>query len=143
MTASLGVLPNGLSVHVRTQQDGDTDRLYLMLHRMPAGVLPSRVLPVVPPDLDGLQRLRAIDPPSHGALVATIVDKPDEPIVGMARFDRVGVADDEAEFVVVVDPAHRGLGIATVLLGELATLAARRGINRLTGHVPSEDSTVA
>jgi len=72
-----------------------------------------------------LERLLRPSDDSHATLVATMGDQ----IVAMAVYERL--ADDmSAEVAFLVDDAHHGLGIATLLLAELATIARSRGVRR-------------
>lgn len=62
-----------------------------------------------------------------------------ERIVGVGRFDRL---EDplEAEVAFVIDDAHQGRGIASVLLEHLTAAAQERGIDRFSAEVLAENS---
>jgi GNAT superfamily N-acetyltransferase len=72
-----------------------------------------------------LERLLRPADDGHETLVTLIDDR----IVAVACYERVGV-DDSAEVAFLVDDEHHGLGIATLLLAELALVAQGRGIRR-------------
>jgi GNAT superfamily N-acetyltransferase len=82
-------------------------------------------------DVDGVDRV---------ALVATLVDEPGTPGVGIARFVRSRTDPTTADAAVtVVDPAQ-GRGIGTLLLACLVTEAMDRGIAVFTADVMWENS---
>jgi len=72
-----------------------------------------------------LERLTRSDSPDHLALAA----ERDGALVAVAQYDRE-VGKDEAEVAFVIDDAHQGLGIGTILLEHLAGAARRYGIKR-------------
>ena len=79
------------------------------------------------PDLSDreLERLTRADDPDHLALLA----ERNGTLVAVAQYDRE-VGEDEAEVAFVVDDAHQGLGLGTILLEHLASAARRHGIKR-------------
>ena len=72
-----------------------------------------------------LERLTRADDPDHLALLA----ERNGTLVAVAQYDR-DVGQDEAEVAFVVDDAHQGLGLGTILLEHLASAARRHGIKR-------------
>ena len=60
-----------------------------------------------------------------GALVAVDGDV----VVGVARWSRVGAADDEAEVAVFVADAWRGRGVGSSLVAEVERSAAAQGLH--------------
>ncbi len=70
-------------------------------------------------------------------LVAQVTSSTSPRIVGVARYEMR--TPDEAEFVVLVDPAYRRVGLGTILLGRLADAARHAGIRRLVGDTPAHD----
>lgn len=72
-----------------------------------------------------LERLTRADDPDHLALLA----ERNGTLVAVAQYDRE-VGKDEAEVAFVVDDAHQGLGLGTILLEHLASAARRHGIKR-------------
>lgn len=132
------------------------------IHRLRDG---ARVLvrPLVPDDRSELvaryealsprsQRMRFVSAPAHlsGALldhlldvdfvdrfaiVATLVDEPGTPSVGVARYFRSRLAPSDADAAVTVIDAHQGRGIGTLLLTELVAAAMTAGISCFTADV--------
>jgi GNAT superfamily N-acetyltransferase len=82
-----------------------------------------------------VHHLVAVDHDRREALVAVVGDE----VVGVARYDRSPADPDSAEFAVVVEDAWQGFGLGRQLLGELAALAARRGVRRLTATVQMDN----
>ena len=82
-----------------------------------------------------VHRLVAVDHDRREALVAVVGDE----VVGVARYDRSPTDPDSAEFAVLVEDAWQGFGLGRQLLGELAALAARRGVRRLTATVQMDN----
>jgi len=72
-----------------------------------------------------LEHLTRADDPDHLALLA----ERNGTLVAVAQYDRE-VGEDEAEVAFVVDDAHQGLGLGTILLEHLASAARRHGIKR-------------
>lgn len=76
--------------------------------------------------------LAGADQERHVALVATVVEDGREAVIADARY----VADgDCAEFAIAVSDRYQGCGIASRLLGMLATCARRAGLHWLVGEV--------
>lgn len=71
-------------------------------------------------------RLRADH--DHGTLVAVVGSA----VVGLAEVDRV--EPTVAEIALLVDDAHQGLGLGTLLLQQLALAAAASGLTALVGE---------
>jgi acetyl coenzyme A synthetase (ADP forming)-like protein len=72
-----------------------------------------------------LERLTRADDPDHLVLLA----ERNGTLVAVAQYERE-VGKDEAEVAFVVDDAHQGLGLGTILLEHLASAARRHGIKR-------------
>ena len=88
-----------------------------------------------------LRYLTDVDGCDHVALIATPADEP-ERIIGVVRFIRATSDRSTAEFAIVVGDAYQGEGLATELLGRLASAATRRGIVRLTATVLAENEPI-
>jgi RimJ/RimL family protein N-acetyltransferase len=85
-----------------------------------------------------LSYLTELDFDRRVALVATLDPAPDAPIVGVARFDILPERASEprrAELGIVVEDAHQGRGIGTILLKHLLTIAHDKGIAEITAEV--------
>ncbi len=84
-----------------------------------------------------LDRILAPDERDLPGLVALIGGRP----VAVASYERVR-GGEEAEVAFLVDDAHQGLGISTLLLEALAADASRRGITRFTAEVLPENEAM-
>lgn len=132
------------------------------VHRLADGTRVS-VRALVPADRDELtarygelssqsRRLRFVSAPAHlsdrlldhlvdldyvdrHALVATLVDEPGTPSVGVARYVRSSIDPTRADAAVTVVDAHQGRGIGTLLLTSLVTVALDNGIEVFTADV--------
>lgn len=84
-------------------------------------------------DVDYLDRL---------ALVATLVDEPGTPSVGIARYIRSHVDPTSADAAVTVLDAYQSRGIGTLLLTSLVTAAIDNGIEVLTADILWDNSNL-
>lgn len=137
------------------------------LHRLADG---TRVLvrPLVPEDRDELvarygalsprtRRLRFVSAPAHlserllthlldvdyvdrHALVATLVDEPGSPSIGVARYLRSRDDPAVADAAVTVIDEHQGRGIGTLLLTSLVAAAMANGIEVFTADILWDNS---
>jgi acetyl coenzyme A synthetase (ADP forming)-like protein len=73
-----------------------------------------------------VERFTHVDHQGRMAFVATLRDE----IIAVARYDRLRPDGDEAEIAFVVEDAHQGRGLATLLLEHLAAFARTRDIRR-------------
>jgi ribosomal protein S18 acetylase RimI-like enzyme len=80
-------------------------------------------------------RLVEVDHDLREALVAVVGGE----VVGVARYDRSPADPGTADVAVVVEDAWQGVGVGRQLLGELAELAARRGVRSLTADVQADN----
>jgi RimJ/RimL family protein N-acetyltransferase len=88
-----------------------------------------------------LKYLTEVDFVRHVALVVTLPDEPDQPIIGVAQFirlDDAGTADG-ADAAFMVADEHQNRGIGTLLLRHLAAIARGLGVSRLEGDVLPEN----
>jgi GNAT superfamily N-acetyltransferase len=121
---------------MRSVRPGDADRLV----RFHEGLSPETT------------RLRFFHPhphlSAHELVRFTTVDRHDrdalivlqgDDIVGVARFDRLGVGSDEAEVAFVVADEWQGRGLGAALFRGIATLARGQGISRLVALVLPEN----
>ena len=132
------------------------------LHRLADGAR-VQVRPLVPADRAELaarydelskrsQRLRFVSAPAHlnerlldylmdvdyvdrHALVATLIDEPDTPSVGIARYSRSRTDPTAADAAVTVLDGYQQRGIATLLLTSLVEDAIANGIDEFTADV--------
>jgi RimJ/RimL family protein N-acetyltransferase len=84
-----------------------------------------------------------IDLCDHYALVATTADPNDgEAIIGVARFIRLALHPEVAEFAIVVGDAWQGQGIATELMARLADAAVTRGVQRFCASIFADNIAI-
>ena len=82
---------------------------------------------------DDVRRFTVVDYDNRVALVAMISGV----LIGVARYDRLN--DTDAEVAFVVEDAHQGRGIGSVLLEHLAAVARERGVRRFVAEVLAEN----
>jgi GNAT superfamily N-acetyltransferase len=85
-----------------------------------------------------VRRLVEVDHDLREAVVAVVGGE----VVGVARYDRSPADPATAEFAIVVEDAWQGFGLGRQLLGELAALAAARGVEVLTATVQPDNDRV-
>jgi acetyl coenzyme A synthetase (ADP forming)-like protein len=120
------LLADGGTVHVRPITPEDGPRLVALHGRLSAETIYLRFFsphPTLTPA--EVRRFTHLDYDDRMAFVATLGDD----IVAVARYDRLP-GTDEAEVAFVVEDAHQGRGIGTLLLEHLAAYARTRGIRR-------------
>jgi len=129
------VLSDGRTIHVRPIEPGDADRLVAFHGRLSPDTIHLRFFTAHPRlNDDEVRRFTTVDGRDRVALVATLHDD----IVAVVRYDRAE-GSDEAEVAFVVDDAHQGRGIATLLLEHLAAIARHNGIRRFVAETLAEN----
>jgi RimJ/RimL family protein N-acetyltransferase len=83
-----------------------------------------------------------VDGSDHFALVATLPDEPDEPIVAVARYIRLPDDPAAAEFAVVVGDDFQRQGLAGELMTRLAHAAVARGIDRFRATMLADNVAI-
>lgn len=125
------VLADGSTAHVRPIRADDRDLLQAFHSRQSAESIYFRYFTPHPTLSESdLDRFTQIDYRDRMAFVALLGDD----LVGVARYDRWSGRDD-AEVAFMVDDAHQGLGIATVLLEFLAEAGRQVGYRRFSAQV--------
>ncbi|WP_334143893.1 bifunctional acetate--CoA ligase family protein/GNAT family N-acetyltransferase [Rhabdothermincola sp.] len=125
------VLADGSVVHVRPVRPDDAERIQAFHARQSRESIYFRYFTPMPKlSARELERLTGIDYVTRMAFVALEGDD----IVAMASYD-VWRAADEAEVAFIVDDAHQGRGLATVLLEYLIVAARENGLHALTAQV--------
>jgi acyl-CoA synthetase (NDP forming)/GNAT superfamily N-acetyltransferase len=131
------LLSDGGTVHLRpiTPEDAPavvavhsrfSDRTRYLRYFSPYPRIPQR----------DLTRFTTVDHADREAIVVVL----GEAIVAIGRYDRI--APDEAEVAFVVEDAHQGRGIGSVLLEHLAAAAAEHGIRRFVAEVLPENGAM-
>lgn len=80
-----------------------------------------------------------VDGSDHFALVATLPEEPDEPIVAVARWIRLPDDPASAEFAIVVGDAYQRQGLAGELMTQLAHAAVARGVKRFRASMLADN----
>jgi acyl-CoA synthetase (NDP forming)/RimJ/RimL family protein N-acetyltransferase len=133
------VLADGGTAHVRPISPQDADRLVALHGRLSAESIRYRYFaphPTLSPRQ--VERLTHVDHDEREALVAVL----GADLLAVAEYDRLP-GTDTAEVAFVVDDAHQGRGLASVLLEHLAALAAERGIRRFEADVLPDNQRMA
>ncbi|WP_052422318.1 bifunctional GNAT family N-acetyltransferase/acetate--CoA ligase family protein [Nonomuraea candida] len=124
------VLADGGTAHVRPIRPADADRLRSFYSRLSDESIYFRFFGPRPRLSDKeVERFTNVDYVSRVALIATIGAE----MVAVIRYDRTGPG--EAEVAFLVEDAHQGRGVASVLLEHLAATARERGIERFVADV--------
>ncbi|SDZ07435.1 Acyl-CoA synthetase (NDP forming) [Amycolatopsis xylanica] len=130
------VLSDGGTVHLRPVIPDDADGLVALHGRLSERSRYFRYFGAYPriPQRD-LERFSVVDHHDRVAFVALLGDE----IIAVGRYERL---DDgpSAEVAFVVDDAHQGRGLGSILLEHLAAAAAECGLSRFVAEVLAENS---
>ncbi|HTC69066.1 MAG TPA: GNAT family N-acetyltransferase [Acidothermaceae bacterium] len=133
------LLIDGHWVRIRTVQQADAEALRAMHDRIGTDALYLRFFSlsraIVAEEVQALTRPRGDD---HCALVAEI----DDQIVGVASFERLGDTPSQAEIAFLVDDTHRGCGVGTVLLRQLANVAVTVSVRSFVADTLAGNSSM-
>jgi acyl-CoA hydrolase/RimJ/RimL family protein N-acetyltransferase len=88
-----------------------------------------------------LQRFVTLDYRDRMALVAVREAEPDEPIIGVCRYDREE-GSDRAEIAVTIHDAFQGRGLGTALVTRLADIARQNGFHTFTASVLADNAAM-
>ena len=129
-------LADGGTAHLRPITPQDADRLVAFHNRLSPETIRYRFFAphprLFPQEVTWLTN---VDHDSRVALVAVLGGD----IVAVGRYDRVP-GTDMAEVAFVVDDAHQGRGLGSVLLEHLAAIAPERAIRRFEADVLAENT---
>jgi acyl-CoA synthetase (NDP forming)/GNAT superfamily N-acetyltransferase len=133
------LLSDGSTVHVRQITPDDADRIVALHARFSDRTRYLRYFSPYPriPARD-LVRFVNVDHRDREALVIAIGDD----LVAVGRYERLGPAAADAEVAFVVEDAHQGRGIGSLLLEHLAEAAKAVGITRFVAEVLPENRTM-
>jgi GNAT superfamily N-acetyltransferase len=136
------ILRDGGMVHIRAIRSDDKQRLLDGFHQLSDRSISFRFLrPKRELTKKELSYFTEIDFIHHVALVATLPDNEDKPIIGVGRYivldTPLGAQRAEVAFTVVDE--HQGRGIATLLLEHLVLIARDRGISTFEANVLVEN----
>lgn len=125
------VLSDGGTVRIRPITPADGPELLALHERLSDETVYMRFFSYHPHLTEReVARFTTVDGDDRMALIATLRGR----IVGVARYDRVTDRPDQAEVAFVVDDAHQGRGLGTLLLEHLAAYARARGITTFTAE---------
>jgi acyl-CoA synthetase (NDP forming)/GNAT superfamily N-acetyltransferase len=135
---------DGGVVHLRPISPDDADRIVALHSRLSERTRYLRYFgayPQIPPR--DLERFVNVDHHDRVALVAELGDD----LVAIGRYDRApeegaAAGTDAAEVAFVVEDAHQGRGIGSVLLEHLAAAARERGVQEFVAYVLAENPTM-
>ncbi|MFI9006232.1 GNAT family N-acetyltransferase [Actinosynnema sp. NPDC053489] len=129
------VLSDGGTVHLRPITPDDADKLLAFHGRLSERTRYYRYFGPYPrmPKRD-LDRFSTVDHADRVAFAALLGDD----VVAVGRYDRLGDSGS-AEVAFVVEDAHQGRGLGSILLEHLAAAARERGLSRFTAEVLAEN----
>src|SRR3954471_23386253 len=130
------LLADGSAIHLRQIRPDDAGAIVEFHSRMSDRTRYLRYFSPYPriPERD-LERFINVDHRDREAFV--IVSGPR--IMAVGRYERLGADSPEAEVAFVVEDAHQGRGIGSVLLEHLAEAAREHGISRFVAEVLPEN----
>jgi GNAT superfamily N-acetyltransferase len=128
-----------LAIATRPVQPDDGERFRRLWPRLSRETIYRRFhAPVRRIPAETVRRLVEVDHDLREAVVAVVGGE----VVGVARYDRSPSDPATAEFAIVVEDAWQGFGLGRQLLGELAALAAARGVEVFTATVQPDNDRV-
>ncbi|MEV6346128.1 GNAT family N-acetyltransferase [Actinoplanes sp. NPDC051851] len=132
------LLADGSAVHLRRIRPEDADAIVDFHSRMSDRTRYLRYFSPYPriPERD-LHRFVNVD---HRDREAFVTVDPDGRITSVGRYERLGPDSPDAEVAFVVEDAHQGRGIGSVLLEHLADAARVHGITRFVAEVLPENN---
>ncbi len=135
------VLADGGTAHLRPIRAGDAELLRAFYARLSPESIYYRFFSPRPRLSDReIEYFTRVDYIDRVALIATIADA----MVAVVRYDRTRVPDggtpsETAEVAFLVEDAHQGRGLGSVLLEHIAEVARERGIRRFVADVLPEN----
>jgi acyl-CoA synthetase (NDP forming)/GNAT superfamily N-acetyltransferase len=133
------LLADGTAVHLRPIEPSDADGIVALHARFSARTRYLRYFSPYPriPERD-LHRFVNVDHHDREALVVSAGGR----LLAVGRYERLGPHAPDAEVALVVEDAHQGRGIGSVLLEHLASAAREEGITRFVAEVLPENGTM-
>ncbi|RZQ59910.1 bifunctional GNAT family N-acetyltransferase/acetate--CoA ligase family protein [Amycolatopsis suaedae] len=130
------LLSDGGTVHLRPVVPDDADGLVALHSRLSDRTRYLRYFGAYPriPQRD-LERFSVVDHHDRVAFAAFLGDD----IVAVGRYERID-GGDSAEVAFVVDDAHQGRGLGSILLEHLAAAASESGLRRFVAEVLAENA---
>jgi acetyl coenzyme A synthetase (ADP forming)-like protein len=134
-----GVLADGATVHIRPIAPSDAARLVELHGRLSDETIYMRFFSFHPRlGEDEVAHLTTVDGVDRMALVATLRGD----LIGVSRYDRSRDEPEEAEAAFLVEDAHQGRGLGTLLLEHLAVYARGQGIRRFVADTLPQNTAM-
>lgn len=124
------VLSDGGTAYLRPITPDDGERLRRFHSRLSSESIYFRFFAPYPKlSHRDVEHFTHVDHDRRAALIALLGDE----LVGVARYDRL--SDDDAEVAFVIEDAHQGRGLGSVLLEHIAEAAREKGVRRFHADV--------
>jgi acyl-CoA synthetase (NDP forming)/RimJ/RimL family protein N-acetyltransferase len=133
------LLSDGATVHVRPIRPDDADRIVALHSRFSERTRYLRYFsayPRIPPR--DLERFVVVDHHSREAFVVELGGD----LIAVGRYERLGEHANQAEVAFVVEDAHQGRGIGSVLIEHLIAAAREEGIEAFVADVLPMNQTM-
>lgn len=126
------LLSDGTTVHLRPIRPDDADRIVALHSRFSERTRYLRYFSAYPriPQRD-LDRFVNVD---HHDREAFVIEHAGE-LIAVGRYERLGAGSHQAEVAFVVEDAHQGRGIGSVLIEHLVAAASQEGITEFEADV--------
>jgi acyl-CoA synthetase (NDP forming)/GNAT superfamily N-acetyltransferase len=133
------LLSDGTAVHLRQMQPSDADAIVALHSRLSERTRYLRYFSPYPsiPERD-LQRFVNVDHHAREAFVVVSGSR----IMAVGRYERLAPDSPDAEVAFVVEDAHQGRGIGSVLIEFLADAARQNGITRFVAEVLPQNGSM-
>jgi acyl-CoA synthetase (NDP forming)/GNAT superfamily N-acetyltransferase len=133
------LLSDGTAVHLRQMQPTDADAIVALHSRLSERTRYLRYFSPYPtiPQRD-LDRFVNVDHRDREAFVVVCGPR----IMAVGRYERLGPDSPDAEVAFVVEDAHQGRGIGSVLIEHLADAARQNGITRFVAEVLPQNGSM-
>lgn len=130
-------LKNGVAITLRAIRPDDRQRLLAAFRKLEPSTIYTRFFaPRKEPGSDELEAATNIDFESSVALVATLDDAAGGTIISVGRYVVIpGTLPLAAEVAFTTEEDYQGLGLAGLILRELAAIARVRGITRFVAEL--------
>ncbi len=136
------LLKDGSTIRLRPIRPADDEAMIAAFNRLSDRTIYLRFHHAVKHmTKDEVKHYTHVDYANTFALVAITGEPPEEQIIAVGRYARLGDSD-RAEVAFVVEDSHQGRGIATQLLDNLAAVARERGINTFEADVLAENRSM-
>lgn len=133
-------LRDGSTVRLRSIRPDDDDLMIALFNRFSLRTVFLRFHHAISEmTKEEVQRYTHVDYEDTFALVAMLGEPPEERIIAVGRYARLGDSD-RAEVAFVVEDGHQGQGISTHLLKRLAAAARGKGIRVFEAEVMGENN---